>query len=157
MVVKRSTGFVCVAVAVIALAGGGCSSVKKVRTLFGGMLPMQVEVAKDVNERSPVAVDLLVVYDAKLVEELLKVPSTGWFAGREQYLKDHAKAISVQSWEWVPGQPVEPVTIEYRIGARKVILFADYRTAGEHRLAIEPQQPFRLVLRANDLVREDLQ
>lgn len=132
----------------------GCSTRKKVRQMFGGMLPMQVSVAPDVNEDSPVAVDLVVVYNEKLVDTLLKMPSTEWFTKRDQFIKDHSKDIGLQSWEWVPGQPVDPVTINYRAGARKVVLFADYRTDGEHRAAVEPQQPFRLVLGPQDLAVE---
>lgn len=143
-------------VALLFLVSGGCSTGKKVRSMFGGMLPMQVDVAPDVNEDSPVAVDLVVVYDPKLVDALLKMPASEWFSKREQFVKDHAKSVALQSWEWVPGQKVEPVSIAYRAGARKVVLFADYRTDGEHRLAVEPQQPFRLVLGPQDLAVEEL-
>ena len=122
--------------------------------MFGGLLPVEIQVAPDVNEDSPVAVDLLVIYDQKLADSLLKLPSNEWFSKREQFVKDYPKELSLQSWEWVPGQSVDPVTIASHLGARQVILFADYRTDGEHRAAVEPQQPFRLVLGANDLTVE---
>jgi type VI secretion system protein len=143
-----------VAAAVAMMVVSGCSTGKRVRSMFGGLLPVQVQVAPDVNEDSPVAVDLLVIYDQKLADSLLKLPSTEWFSKRAQYVKDYPKELALQSWEWVPGQSVDPVTIAYHLGARKVILFADYRTDGEHRAAVEPQQPFRLVLGANDLTVE---
>jgi type VI secretion system protein len=119
--------------------------------MFGGMLPVEVRVAPDVNGDSPVAVDLVVVYDQKVADSLLKLPSSEWFSKREQFVKDYPKELALQSWEWVPGQTVDPLTISYHLGARKVILFADYRTDGEHRATVDPQQPFRLVLGANDL------
>ena len=142
------------AAAVAMMICAGCSTGKRVRSMFGGLLPVEVQVAPDVNEDSPVAVDLLVIYDQKLADSLMKVPSSEWFSKREQFVKDYPKELALQSWEWVPGQAVDPVTIAYHLGARKVILFADYRTGGEHRAAVEPQQPFRLVLGANDLTVE---
>ncbi|MBV9497129.1 MAG: hypothetical protein JOZ54_23040 [Acidobacteria bacterium] len=125
--------------------------------MFGGQLPVQVRVAVDANDDSAVAVDLLVVYDNKLLDELLKTPASDWFAKKQQIVADHPDGISVQSWEWVPGQPVEPVTIEYRSGARRIVLFADYNSDGQHRAAIAPQTPFRLTLDKDDLKVEAVQ
>jgi type VI secretion system protein len=125
--------------------------------MFGGQLPVQVRVAVDANNDSAVAVDLLVVYDDKVLTELLKTPAADWFANKKQLMADHPDGISVQSWEWVPGQPVDPVTIEYRSGARRIVLFADYNTDGPHRAALAPQQPFRLTLGKEDLKVEAVQ
>src|SRR3954451_24355452 len=111
-----------------------CSTGAKVRSMFGGLLPMQVSVSPALNEDAPVAVDLVVVYDAKLLEALLKLPSSEWFAKKPQLLKDHANALDVQSWEWTPGQQVAPPPITYHAGAKKIVLFADYQSDGEHRL-----------------------
>lgn len=124
--------------------------------MFGGMLPMQVKVAPHANEDTAVAVDVVVVYDTKLIEELLKMPASEWFSKKQQFLSDHPNDVVAQSWEWVPGQPVSPQSINYRAGARKVFLFADYVTEGAHRAAVPPQQPFRLVLGDRDLAVEAL-
>jgi type VI secretion system protein len=115
---------------------------------------MQVTVSPEANEDSPVAVDVVVVYDRKLVDELLKMPASQWFAGKAQFLADHDRKIAVQGWEWVPGQKVEPITLEYRPGAQQVIVFADYHTDGAHRAVVPPQQPFHLLLAERDLVLE---
>ncbi|HEX7154207.1 MAG TPA: hypothetical protein VF618_22155 [Thermoanaerobaculia bacterium] len=125
--------------------------------MFGGELPVEVKVAPDANLDSPVAVDLLIVYDKKLVEKLLAIPSAEWFAKREQFLRDYPKQLAVEAREWVPGQQVEPLTLTYRPGAVMVIVFADYATDGEHRAAVDPQQLFRLVLGERDLTVEALQ
>ena len=125
--------------------------------MFGGQLPFDVEIASDANEDSPVAVDLVFVYDKKLLETLLKTPATEWFAKRSQFLKDHGNALAVENWEWVPGQEVERISVSYRPGARRVVLFADYVTEGEHRATADPQQPFKLVLGARDFSVEKLQ
>ncbi|HEX9983242.1 MAG TPA: hypothetical protein VGF69_08260 [Thermoanaerobaculia bacterium] len=129
----------------------------KVRGMFGGELPVEVRVAPDANHDSPVAVDLLVVYDKKLLDKLLATPSAEWFAKRDQFLKDYPKQLVVEAREWVPGQAVEPLTLTYRPGAVMVVVFADYGTAGDHRAAVDPQQLFRLVLGERDLAVEVLQ
>ena len=139
----------------VVLLGSSCSVGRKVRSAFGGQLPVQVTVMPDINDNSPVAVDLLIIYDEKLVDELLKMPATEWFAKKKQYLADHP-AVLVRGWEWVPGQLVEPFKIEYRPGARNVVLYADYHTEGEHRAVVAPPKPFRLLLGERDLSVEVL-
>jgi type VI secretion system protein len=123
--------------------------------MFGGELPIQVDVAPDANENSPVAVDLILVYDPKVLDELLKLSAGAWFAQREQFLADHGGALQSELREWVPGQPVPPFILSYHPGARRVVLFADYDTQGDHRATIDPQQPFRLVLGEKDFSVEE--
>jgi type VI secretion system protein len=131
-----------------------CSTGQKVRSMFGGELPVQVTVDDDANDNSAIAVDMVVVYDNKLLDDLLKMPATDWFTKRDQLKKDYGDSLDITKWEWVPGQIVPSFSIPYHTGARKVLLFADYRTQGEHRAAVDPQQPFRLVLGENDLAME---
>lgn len=128
----------------------GCSAGRKVRSAFGGQLPVQVTIDPAVNDNSPVAVDLLLVYDDKLLDGLLAMPAAEWFTKKEQYVADHP-AVVVQGWEWVPGQTVEPFKIEYRAGARSVVLFADYQSEGAHRAVVGRPKPFRIVLGESDL------
>ena len=125
--------------------------------MFGGQLPFNVVVAPDANEDAPVAVDLIFVYDKKLLDTLLKTPSAEWFAKRDQFIKDYGNALVVENWEWVPGQEVEPLSVPYRAGARRVVLFARYGTEGDHRATADPQEPFRLVLGPRDFSLEKLQ
>lgn len=125
--------------------------------MFGGQLPFEVEIAPDANEDSPIAVDLVFVYDKKLLDTLLKTPATEWFAKREQFIKDYGNALVVEKWEWVPGQQIDRISIPYRAGARRVVLFADYVTEGDHRATADPQEPFKLVLGTRDFSLEKLQ
>ena len=122
--------------------------------MFGGQIPIQVTVSPQANEESPVAVDLVVVYDEKLLGKLLEMPAATWFIQRPQILRDYADALTLEGREWVPGQEVSPLVIPYRAGARRVLVFADYGTEGDHRAAVDPQQPFRLILGERDLAVE---
>lgn len=143
-------------IAALALSAG-CGVTQKARSMFGGQLPFDVIVAADANEDSPVAVDLLFVYDKKLLDALLNIPASEWFARREQFVKDYGNALVVEKWEWVPGQQIERINVAYRPGAQRVVLFADYVTEGDHRATADPQEPFRLVLGARDFSVEKLQ
>lgn len=139
-----------VALLLVLLVLCSCSAGRKVRQAFGGTLPIEVEVADTANDNSPIAVDLLLLYDDKLVEGLLKMPASEWFQKKQQYIADHP-AVVVESWEWVPGQIVDPFKLSYKSGARNVVLFADYQSEGVHRAVVGPPKPFRIVLGERDL------
>lgn len=133
-----------------------CGLPNRVRSMFGGQLPIEVTIAPEANEDRPLAVELIVAYDQKIVDELLKIPARDWFVKRDQFLRDYGDVVDSWKWEWIPGQTVEPLDLTYGIGAKKVVLYADYLAPGEHRASIDPQQPFRLVLGRSELSLEDL-
>jgi type VI secretion system protein len=129
----------------------GCSTTTKVRSMFGGLLPVQVRIDPHANDDSAMAVDFVTVYDNKLLDELLTLPASKWFDQKTQLMADHRNELAVESREWVPGQHVAPLKLKYRPGARQVVVFVDYASAGIHRAAVAPQQPFRLVLGEHEL------
>lgn len=155
------------AVVVLAILAGlvstGCGSVhkltKKVPTLLGGKAVMQVSVSEELNDSSPVPVDLLVVYDKEVLKMLGKVNAHDWFRGglRKQFLKDHPqKAADVWHWEWVPGQVVAEQRLPYRTGVRGGVVFADYFFPGDHRAEVDLGKPFLLHLAETGFTVEPL-
>jgi len=120
--------------------------------MFGGTLPVEVTVAFDVNRQSPIAVDLLVVYERPVLDALRELTARDWFKQRDQLRRDHPGAFESWSWEWVPGQSVPDQDLHYGVGAKGSIVFADYLTPGSHRAVLDPHQPIRLVLGADDFV-----
>jgi hypothetical protein len=131
-----------------------CSAAGKVRSAFGGQLPLTVTVMPGANDDSAIAIDFVVVYDQKLLDEIVKVSAAEWFSKKSRFLADHPQELVVESREWVPGQPVAPLTIPYKIGAKKIVLFADYHSAGEHRAVVPPQQSSVITLGETDLTVE---
>jgi type VI secretion system protein len=144
----------CVTLLLFVALGTACSTASKARAMFGGKLPFHVAVAPDANENSAIAVDLLVVYDGKLVDQLLKMRAADWFVQKAQFVRDHPKQLMVHGWEWVPSQSVGDLVVPYDSGAKKIVLFADYATDGDHRAVVDPQQPFRLTLGPLDFALE---
>jgi type VI secretion system protein len=136
------------------LGSVSCGLPRRVRSMFGGQLPLQISVSPEANRNSPIAVELVIAYQGKLLDELLKMPAGDWFRKREQFLRDHPGGVDTWKWEWVPGQEVPAMEISYRVGAKGGVLFADYATPGDHRARIDPHQPVRLVLNPTDFTVE---
>ena len=147
----------CSLLGLLLFGGVSCGLPTRVRSMFGGELPLSVAVAPEANRNSPIAVELVIAYDGKALDELLKMPAGDWFRKREQFLRDHPGGVDTWKWEWIPGQKVEDVELSYRVGAKGGVLFADYATPGEHRARINPHQPARLVFDATDFTVEGAQ
>jgi type VI secretion system protein len=141
---------------ILMIATASCGLPNRVRSMFGGELPIQVSISPDANEDSALAVELIVAYDEKIVDELLKMSARKWFDSRDQFRRDHPEEIQSWKWEWTPGQEVAPLEVSYGIGAKRVVLFADYLVPGDHRATVDPQRPFRLILGQSELRLEEL-
>jgi hypothetical protein len=116
-----------------------CSLGVRSRSLTGGKLQVEVRAAETANQNQPVAMDVLLIYNKQLLQELLKMSASDWFDKRDQIRRDDPKgqALSVWSWEWVPGQH-ELVELPLQAKARTGIIFARYFSRGEHRARIDP-------------------
>jgi len=75
-----------------------------------------------------------------------------WFEQREQLHRDHpgGQAFTEWLWEYVPGQNPPPVVIEVDGSAISAFIFANYRSSGDHRFRLGPQQRIRLELGDED-------
>ena len=137
------------ALALVGAGVAGCGMVARSRSLFGGNLPVIVTVSPEVNQNSPVAVEFVVVYKKPLLEKLLAMPASDWFARREQLLRDFPDDVEAWAWEWVPGQDVGRLELDFRVGAKGGVIFADYFAPGDHRATFEPHAAIRVSLEDN--------
>jgi type VI secretion system protein len=95
---------------------------------------MTLVAAPDVNQNSPLAIDLVFVRDAAALEKILTLPAAKWFASKDEILKTYPNAFTIKSWELVPQQVLQ--LSEDALGSPRVngmVLFADYITPGDHR------------------------
>lgn len=114
---------------------------------------LSIESQPDANAGNALALDVVLVLDAGLEGELLKLPARDWFRKRAQIGRDHPGGLVVQSWELVPGQsvPKRPVETQKRVIA--AVIYADYATPGEHRLRLgRTDNVVRVLLQASDVV-----
>lgn len=94
---------------------------------------MFVHVAPEANHNSPVAVDVLMIGDEKVLKLVTAMTASDWFEKRKDFERSHPGKIQQVSWEWVPGQDVDRVTVTGTGVATGVVLFANYQTKGDHR------------------------
>lgn len=132
------------------LALTGCGST---RSFFGGDLTAQVLTDPGINRDSPVQVELLVVYDDNLLEQISALSAKDWFDQREGILRNYTaeESYTERRWELVPGQPPFQEEISFSAGARKVLVFANYSTPGNHRYLTDPHEDLFIYLQDADV------
>ena len=91
----------------------------------------------DANANSAVALDIVFVRDAALLDTLAAMPASKWFAGRADMARSFPAALTVLSFELAPGQSTEVPDKLWRSAAGSgVLAFAGYASPGEHRLRL---------------------
>ncbi|MGE3176498.1 MAG: hypothetical protein AB7O32_03435 [Vicinamibacterales bacterium] len=133
----------------LVLACAACASPRNALTL-------RVAVAPDANDRTPIPVDVVFVWDKAVAGKVAPLTATAWFGTKAQFLQDDPKRqmLTVCEWEWVPGQVVPEINLAVPVAARRwiqgVFLFANYRTPGSHRAQVQFGTASALDLRRQD-------
>lgn len=139
---------------VLAFGTAGCGLPKRelaARSKLGGKMSLQVITSSMANQNSPVAVDIVMVSDKKLLDVLAGLTASDWFQKRDQIQLDHPGKIKVLTdLELVPGQSYGPIKL--RVGPQFVggVLFMNYFTPGAHRAVIDIRKPLVVNLLEND-------
>ena len=107
-----------------------------------------VTVAKNANRNSPIAVNLVLIFDEDLVKKLSALTSREWFKQRDQFKQDFPgdTGFSSLEWEWIPNQNVSPLSLPTKSNLEAVIIFANYTSKGAHRAQITPNSDIKLKL-----------
>jgi len=104
----------------------------------------------DVNNNSPVAVDVVFVTDEAMLARIAELPASKWFAGRADLVSTFPKSLRYRSWEFVPGQRLDvPGDSFDRPRVAAAFVFANYAGPGAHRVRIE-RFSGRLAVRLDD-------
>jgi type VI secretion system protein len=92
----------------------------------------------DVNNNSPVAVDVVLVRDDAMLARIADLPASKWFAGRADLLSTFPGSLRYNSWELVPGQRLDLPAGTFD-GPRVIaaFVFAHYPDPGAHRVRIQ--------------------
>lgn len=113
----------------------GCSAVMKpVRSASHttGEISLNIKIDSEVNDNSPIAVDVVLVSDKSTLKELSALTAQAWFEKRKTLLRMQPSEIHLSSWEWVPGQEVATLKIPHTGISDGVLLFANYASTGDH-------------------------
>ena len=112
-----------------------------------------IDTAADANDNTPVAVDIVAIADASLVPVVQTLSATQWFNARAQLQRDYPGGLHVWSLELVPGSRFtaddNPLS---GAPAEATLLFARYRSEGEHRLRLDKTTALHLQLMADEAV-----
>lgn len=136
--------------------GPGCggSHHRHVHMRVKGQIHVSVAVDPEVNQKSPIPVDIVLVYNEELVDKLAELTAQEWFARRQQFARDQVRGEDFDSWswEWVPGQRVEEMHLPGKSKAKAGFVFARYIQVQAHRQRFEPKKNLRILLGADDFV-----
>lgn len=138
------------ALLVLALSLASCGTAGKMKTatrnMFGGDLQIEVFIHPQLNHDSPLAVELVMIENKKLIPEVAELEARDWFQFRDQFFRDHKKGVRSYLWEWVPGQSVPTQVVRVKRGTKDAYIFADYLAPGSHREQVDARKHFTLRL-----------
>lgn len=136
----------------ISLLLSGCL-LKNPAKLVRSQLTVAVSVVPDANANSPIAFDLVTINDKDLAKQVSQMTASEWFQKRDQIRLDFVRkgSVSIQSWEWVPGQVVPNIQISTRKTPKELVVFANYSTSGPHRAKLDPGRPMLITLNRTDM------
>ena len=72
-----------------------------------GWSEVTLSAAPGANQNSPIAVDVVLVFEDDMLERLVELPATKWFGVRADLRKTFPKSLSYRTWELVPGQTIQ--------------------------------------------------
>jgi type VI secretion system protein len=140
-------GFV---VALLSIGLTSCAISKKVTQPVAGTgqgkFTMQVTVVPGANNDSPIAVDLVMIFDKKLVKQIEAMPTKDWFDRRMQIARDFERKLDIASWEWVPGTQTGPIAIGIKQKVYGAFIFANYQNGTENRAPVDVTSPVAITL-----------
>jgi type VI secretion system protein len=113
----------------------GCGLVHRatrVAHVSSGKLSLQFTISSAANQNSPVAVDVLLIKDKGFLKSAKEMTATDWFAKKQSLQRQNPKAMEVKSWEWVPGQTIEPISFVVPVDVQAAMMFANYASTGPH-------------------------
>jgi type VI secretion system protein len=107
---------------------------------------MQVTIAADANNNSPVVFSVILPRNQAVFRKLLDLTAKQWFAQREQLLRDYRTDLDETYYEFVPGQPVSELLQKggKKNGVAQGIMFVNYQTSGAHRYTFDAGQPMKV-------------
>jgi len=100
-------------------------------------LLLQGSIAPGANADSVIPFDVVVVRDKAMLKQISQMDAATWFGakGRCAYRGGAKAKVQFHSWEFVPGQTFA-LDIPLPADTTAVLGFADYGSAGEHRIPL---------------------
>jgi len=149
----------CVSLAPLGMSG--CSKVKSTAKgvanralLRPSPTGLNVGIDADANRNSPVALDVVLIKDKNFWKAAPSMSAKDWFAQKNDLQRRYGKKMQVQSWEWVPSQPIGPITVKVPRGLSGAMVFANYPTPGTHSAPLPLGSKININLQKDDFTME---
>ena len=108
---------------------------------------VEVSAAENANNNSPVELNIVLIFDKKLLEKLAAVKANDWFRNRTQFELDAPDQMSVIDLEVVPGQSTTvALDGDLRLKSEGGVIFVDYPSPGDHRIRMDKLDSIRIKL-----------
>lgn len=146
----------------LAWAGiSGCSKVKSTArqiadraTLRPSPVDLNVNIDAAANKNSPVALDVVLIKDKNFWKAAPAMTAKDWFAQKRDLQRRYGKKLEVNSWEWVPGQPIAPIMVKVPRRLSGAMVFANYPTPGTHSAPLPKGGKVSISLQNDDFTME---
>ena len=115
--------------------------------------PRDVAIQSDAGSNGgvPVALDIVFVTDEAAWQELSQMAAAEYFERRAQLGTDFPGGVVTLAFEIVPGQQIEGVQTSWSCDAVGALVFANYSSAGDHRLSVGEAEAGTIFLGEDDL------
>ena len=110
----------------------------------GHPIKVQLTIATDANNNSPVLLSVIFPKSPALFKKLLDMNAKQWFSQREQLLRDYRRELDETYFEFIPGQQVPELTRKVPSNVPQGIMFVNYQTPGSHRYTFDTNQPLKI-------------
>lgn len=117
-------------------------------------LDVKASIAPNANNDSPVELDVVLIKDKALWKTAPSMTAKDWFAQKQDLERRYRNKLIVSFWEWVPGQPIEPIVIRVPRRLNGAMVFANYPTPGSHSAPIPKGGKVAIVLKEDDFTLE---
>lgn len=118
---------------------------------------ISIQSSANSNQNSPVAVDIVFIFDNKTAQVLSKLNGPDWFANKQSMLLQYQHQLALTQLEIVPQTPSQKVILpKYYFEAVNVLLFANYQSqAGQYQADITQYHQLKIRLNKHHYVLQD--
>ncbi len=123
-------------------------------TLAPSPLDLKASINADANNNSPVELDVALIHDKNFWKTAPSMTAKEWFAQKKDLERRYREKLTVSTWEWVPGQPINPIVIRVPRWLNGAMVFADYPSPGTHSAPITKGGKVAISLELDDFTLE---
>lgn len=123
-------------------------------TLTPEPVKLDVGIDSNANKNSPVAVDVVLIKDKNFWKTAPPMAAKDWFMQKSDLQRRYGNKLLVTSWEWIPAQPVPPITVKVPRGSYGAMIFASYPSPGSHSAPLPRGVKVAIRLQPDDFTME---